>query len=200
MKKAKYRKLFRFIIIFLITANVFIWSLILYQQHNKKPILGSYYLNNSKKKLIPEFALESSNGEIFHTRELNSKLNILIFFSLSDCPGCLHEAEYWGMAHNMTNRENLTIWAVTQIGNKETIDEFCKEYDINFPVLNDKEDIVKAKVISFLELAKFNLISPFKIYLNSSGEVILVEGPVKQREEQQLFLEKIFSFIQSYTP
>jgi len=98
----------------------------------------------------------------------------------------------------MTKRNNLTVWAVTQTENKDTIDEFCKEYDINFPVLYDKGNIVKAKVISFLELAKFNLISPFKIYLNSSGEVLLVEGPVKQKEEQQFFLEKIFSFIQSH--
>lgn len=200
MIKAKYKKLFRFIIILLITANVLIWSLILYQRYNKKPLLGSYYLNNSKKKSMPEFTLKSFNGEIFHTRELNSKVNVLIFFSLSDCPGCLYEAEYWGMAHNMTKRNNLTVWAVTQTENKDTIDEFCKEYDINFPVLYDKGDIVKAKVISFLELAKFNLISPFKIYLKSSGEILLVEGPVKRREEQQFFLEKIFSFIQSHIP
>jgi len=200
MTNFKFRKIFHFIIISLITTNIFVWSLILYQRHKNGPIFGSDHLNNIEKKYLPEFSLRSFNGEMFHTKELISKVNIIIFFSLSDCPGCLYEAEYWGIAHNLTNRNDFTVWAITQTENKDEIDEFCQEYDINFPVLYDKGDIVKAKVISYLELEKINLISPFKIYLNSDGKVWLVEGPIKQREEQKIFLDKIISLIESYIP
>ena len=127
-KVSSEKSLLKIFLLFFFIINIMIWIYIIFLHQHKKehsPSLSHSYHPNEKIDL-PHFTLGNFQGKRFNSKELNSKLNILIFFSLSDCPGCLYEAEYWSETHKTINEESIRIWGITETSNKEAIEEFCK--------------------------------------------------------------------------
>jgi peroxiredoxin len=172
----------------ILLANLIVWGIITYgniflkRGSNQSP----YRKMVTAPALLPHFEIKNSDGVVFSPKALDAKLNVIIFFTLKDCPGCLFEAEFWSEASRMFSEDNVKFFGVTCERDREAISMFCDEYGILFPIIQDREQIIEKKILSIGSIAKLNLITPFKIYVYNN-EIIHVEGAKKIEEEQREF-------------
>lgn len=199
MKRFPKKLLFQIFLISLGVANIVIWIYIafLYHQSKKKSTSLDYIYQDIKRIDLPCFTLSSFEGKEFSSEELDAKLNILIFFSLSDCSICLFEAEYWGVVDKSFNKLDVKVWGISQTGNNEKIEKFRKEYNISFPILYDGKANLKKKFLSIKAISKMNIYTPFKIFLTSQKKIVKIEGATKNIEDQSKFPERVLLLLKN---
>ncbi len=146
-----------------------------------------------KKVTLPSFKLTTYEGKTITTEDLNAKLNILIFFTLEDCPACLFEAEFWGQASQKFENDKVKFIGITSEENGERVSRFCNAYKILFPILYDKNEDLKNKISSKLNI---KVITPFKIFV-SHNKIILYESPTKNAQEQREFINRVDNLVTS---
>jgi peroxiredoxin len=144
---------------------------------------------------LPHFVLKNDIGAVLDSNDLNARLNVLIFFTLEDCPACLYEAEFWGEAAQVFSRSDVGFWGITTEKDRNRIQEFISEYQISFPIFMDKDGKLKEKILSTDTALKMAIATPFKVFVNRNREIIRIEGPKKDVEEQKLFLEIISNIL-----
>lgn len=146
---------------------------------------------------LPYFHLENDNGTVLDSNRLIARLNVLIFFTFEDCPACLYEAVYWGEAAQVFNRSDVSFWGITPEKDRKKIQEFALEYQLSFPIIFDKDGKLKEQILSIdNSVKKLSITTPFKVFVKQNQEIIRIEGPKKEVEDQKLFL-KIISRILS---
>lgn len=183
------------IIIFsIVIANLIVWGYVLLIKKNR---LQDTSVRNSSFGIIynkikmPFFRLKVEKGDVITLENLDAKLNILIFFNLEDCPICLFEAEFWGDVSHLYPGKEVSLWGIITNKNPVKMKEFLESYRISFPILFDKHGSLKKRILSCGEIAKMNIISPFKVFVNRNHEIFFIEGPTKEAEKQKLFPERV---------
>ncbi|MEW6456710.1 MAG: TlpA disulfide reductase family protein [Acidobacteriota bacterium] len=187
--------------IFLIASNLIIWSIILTRGLLIKGDLFFYsFLKKRTYEInLPQFRLRNSDGkESLSNKDLNAKLNILIFFTLEDCPICLYEAEFWGKASQKFTEKEVKLIGITAEKEKEKILRFYKEYGLSFTILYDENGHLKDRILSIKSMLKIGLYTPFKIFINTQ-KIIHVEGPSKDLYQQRGFPDRILELLTRIT-
>lgn len=140
---------------------------------------------------MPFFCLNVEAGDPITLDNLDAKLNIMIFFNLEDCPLCLFEAEFWGEVSHLYPGKEVSLWGITTKKDPVKLREFMESYRISFPILFDKDGSFKERILSCGDIARMNIISPFKVFINRNHEIFYIEGPTKETEKQELFTERV---------
>jgi peroxiredoxin len=189
------KKLLLVSIILVVLANLIVWGFVVYKaqsinKDHRQSLHNKYGLDIVKIKL-PYFNIVNENGSSISPDFLDSKLNILIFFTLEDCPACLYEAEVWSEASQVFSKSDISFWGVVPEDSKKSIPEFIKEYKISFPIIYDNKNGLKKTILSIDRILELGIGTPFKLYINNKQEIICIEGSQKHIEEQRRFLERV---------
>jgi thiol-disulfide isomerase/thioredoxin len=117
-----------------------------------------------------------------------SDYSLLIFLSASDCSSCVNELRVWQELSQKYPESQLEVSAVIVRSSAEEAAVFLKAYDpaIDF-YLDGYEDVEKA--VSLPEQ------TPLKVLVNSSGEVLLTDGPQPTAAGQQKFGDMVVASI-----
>jgi peroxiredoxin Q/BCP len=89
-------------------------------------------------KKAPAFTLESSEGGKVKLSELAGKVVVLYFYPRDNTPGCTVEAENFRDAVPALKKLGAVVYGVS----KDSIESHCKfrdKYELNFPLLTDKD-------------------------------------------------------------
>jgi peroxiredoxin len=164
--------------------------------------MGDCYIKNSSGKKVsflksvplPSFELTTYKGDRVMNKDLDAKLNILIFFTLDDCPACLFEAEFWSKAYQKFSGKDVRFIGVTPEKDGNKILRFCKEYNISFPILYDENGKLMDKVASSLSYLQHKPVTPFKIFVIEQ-KIISYEGPTKDPVQQRKFGDRIYRLL-----
>jgi peroxiredoxin len=184
-------------IVLIVLANLIVWGYVLFKKQNlrKASAQNSNRCIIHQKIKLPYFDIGNDNGTLITPDILDAKLNILIFFTLADCPSCLYEAEFWSEASQIFHKSDVSFWGVTTGGDRINIQEFLQEYRISFPIIFDKKDSLKEKILSKDEISRMNITTPFKIFVNRNHEIVHIEGSRKDAEQQRLFPVRISQIL-----
>ena len=93
----------------------------------------------------PDFTLQDSDGNSFTLSDYKGKNPVVVYFyPKAGTPGCTTEA--CGIRDSFTKfEENGIIIFGISVDSKESIKEFIKEHNLNFPLLSDeKKEVSKA--------------------------------------------------------
>lgn len=112
---------------------------------------------------------------------------VLILFSLDDCGLCLQEAEYWSKADVLLG-DRCELVGITDY-DSASLTDFIREYQINFRVI--KDSTLYRKVLAVVPHEK----SPAKVFVSPGGEILSIEGPMKDRTDQESFLQRVVSVL-----
>ncbi len=192
MIKKWHKNILWLIVACLVIANLVVWGGRLLKKKNLKneSMHGPGPVASLDKPLkLPHFLLQNDNGAVIDFNGLNARLNVLIFFTLEDCPACLYEAEFWGEAAQAFSRTDVSFWGITTEKDRNRIQEFISEYQISIPIFFDEDGKLKKKILSTDAALKMGITTPFKVFVSQNREIIRIEGPKKDVEQQRLFLE-----------
>lgn len=186
----------KILIFIFVSANIVVWGgRFLKRGTTGKNGLKNQYSGNfsfvDKRIGLPYFRAEYTDGLPFSSDTLNSRLNVLIFFTFEDCSSCLYEAVYWGEAARLFNFPLVSFFGITSDIDTEKINAFVREYKIPFPIIFDQNGKIKEKILSIYEPLRGRLITPFKVFLNKNREIIHIEGPKKENDGKPLFLDLV---------
>lgn len=123
------------------------------------------------------------------------KCRLIILFTLMDCPICLYESEYWGLAAK-EYRENLSVVGITKQSNEDKLNEFINEYGLTFPIYVDND--LFQSIEYYLKKNNFVFATPVKLFIDNNYNLVAVEGGTKEINKHSLFLkrvEKVLEFI-----
>ena len=98
--------------------------------------ISFYKSPNLQDKNLPSFNTELTNNNLFSTKQNQGK-PLLIHFWATWCPTCKLEA---GNIEFLSKHFNVLTIAVKSGSNKE-INEYLKERDLNFKVINDENGL-----------------------------------------------------------
>jgi len=129
-----------------------------------------------KEALMPAFVLQDLHGKECDVDKLNSKLTVLIFFSVSDCPVCLEDAPFWEEIKVEFSPKGVNVVGVGEAYDKQDLERFVSVKKLSFPILFDKNFKVKRKFGDF--------ITPAKVVVNSKKEILLIRSTTSDIEEQ----------------
>jgi len=129
---------------------------------------------------------------LFSESNSNKDVMIIIFDLNRDCPLCLYEALDWGIAAK-TNKMKLNVIGLTFEKNVNKLNDFCKEYNLTFPIFNNKK--MFDKITSYLNQNKLISMTPLKLYINSEKYLFAFETGTHDLNSQKEFpkrVQKIF--------
>ena len=86
--------------------------------------------------LAPDFALPTTDGNMFALAEALQRGPVLVAFFKVSCPICQYTLPYLERLYQAYKNRGVTLVAVSQNDRKDTV-AFMKEYGITFPVLLD---------------------------------------------------------------
>lgn len=195
----KNKSLFTYMFLFGIITFLAIFDLLLIKKTNSlKAKLYEANLYNTalqskleklspQNALMPDFTLQDLDGKEFDSDDLNSKLTLLIFFSVSDCPVCLEEARFWEGIEKQFSTKGVNVLGIGEAYDKQDLKRFVSVKKISFPVLFDKNFKVKQKFGDFT--------TPAKVVVNSKKEILLIRHTPSDVEEQEHAQKEFTSVI-----
>ncbi len=125
--------------------------------------------------------LNSLTGEEIDLTIPDSLLTLVIFFSPSDCVGCLEEAKIWENLHKEFKGYALRVIGVASSYKRNSVERFVQKEGLTFPIIFD----YKGKQSLKLGI----LLTPFKVVLNQWGGILFTDPPHKGSEDQNKFGE-----------
>jgi len=93
-------------------------------------------------KIAPDFFLKSLNGKIISLSDFKGKVTILDFWA-TWCPPCREEIPHFVNLYEKYRDEGFQMLGVVLDENKTSIEDFAKNYNINYPLLIPDERILK---------------------------------------------------------
>lgn len=185
----KIKSLFTHIILFTIIVSLATFNLLLIKKTKSLKVklceanVYNHVLQSKLEKLapqnalMPDFTLQDLDGKEFNSDDLNSKLTLLIFFSVSDCPVCLEEARFWEETKEQFNPKGVNVLGIGEAYDKQDLKRFVSVKKLSFPILFDKNYEVKQKFGDFT--------TPAKVLVNSKKEILLIQSTSSDVEEQE---------------
>jgi hypothetical protein len=113
----------------------------------------------------------------------DSDFTLFVFFSPTDCPGCLREAGVWQRLFQDRKTLHLSVIGIMNHCSQQEAEAARRELGITFPVLFDANSVL-ASSFGFQK-------TPEKILLNKQDQVILTSPSYQQEEMQRLFEHEI---------
>ncbi|MEM9194336.1 MAG: thioredoxin-dependent thiol peroxidase [Myxococcota bacterium] len=95
-------------------------------------------------KKAPAFTLPSSEGDKARLRELEGQWVVLYFYPRDNTPGCTTEAQDFRDAAEALEERGAVVLGVSK-DSLESHGKFIDKYDLNFPLLTDKDGKVLEK-------------------------------------------------------
>jgi peroxiredoxin len=193
------KSLFTYTLLFAIIVSLAIFDLFLIKKTNslKAKLYETNLYNHAlqskleelapQKALMPNFNLQDLHGKEFDSDKLNSKLTLLIFFSVSDCPVCLEEARFWEETKVQFSSKGVTVFGIGEAYDRQDLKRFVSVKKLSFPVLFDKNFEVKQKFGDFT--------TPAKVLVNSKKEILLIQSTSSDIEEQEHTREEFTSVL-----
>lgn len=96
-------------------------------------------------KPAPNFTLQDSDGNNFSLSDYIDKNPVVIYFyPKANTPGCTTQACGIRDSFNKFNENNIIVLGIS-VDSKESIKEFIKDHNLNFPLLSDEnKEVSKA--------------------------------------------------------
>lgn len=93
----------------------------------------------------PDFTLPDSDGNNFSLSSYKDKNPVVIYFyPKANTPGCTTQACGIRDSFSKFNENNIVVFGIS-VDSKESIKEFIKDHNLNFPLLSDeKKEVSKA--------------------------------------------------------
>jgi len=180
----KMRNFFFLLVIFICVVGTYY----IYSSFNAKQVV----FENADGTKFPVNVSDFENKEILNintgTSESlsfkNSDYTLIILLSTGDCSSCLSERKIWSDFSKKYDTKKLQVAGVLIKSSVEEAKTLIKAFDFPFPVFFDEAN----QLSDFSQNLK---VTPFKILLKNSGEVLLVDGPNPTLEAQRSFGEKV---------
>ena len=122
----------------------------------------------------PQFSLPDLQE---HARSLAEGLQqghlLLAFFKVS-CPTCQFTFPFIQRLHEKLAGSKLTVWGISQ-DDRDDSREFCRELEIDFPVLIDDPEYVVSNAYGLTNVPSVFLIDP-------NGKIVLAEKGFSKQE------------------
>lgn len=101
--------------------------------------------NLSVGSSAPDFTLPDSDGNNFSLSSYKDKNPVVIYFyPKANTPGCTTQACGIRDSFSKFNENNIVVLGIS-VDSKESIKEFIKDHNLNFPLLSDeKKEVSKA--------------------------------------------------------
>jgi len=127
--------------------------------------------------------LQSLTGEEINLAIPDSLLTLVVFFSPSDCVGCLEEAKIWESLHEKFKESALKVIGVASSYRRNSVERFVQKEGLTFPIIFD----YRGKQTLKLGV----LFTPFKVVLNQWGGVLFTDVSHRRSDNQKKFGEII---------
>lgn len=98
--------------------------------------------STSERKIAPDFSLKTLKGEIVNLSDFKGKVVIIDFWATS-CPPCRAEIPHFIILYEKYRDESFQMLGVTLDKDKTSVEDFAKEYNINYPLLIPDEKVLK---------------------------------------------------------
>lgn len=107
----------------------------------------------------PQFALPDLDGHSHTLAEGLQRGHLLLAFFKISCPTCQFTFPFIQRLYEKLSGTKLTIWGISQ-NDREDTKEFCKEFEIGFPVLIDDPEYVASNAYGLSNVPSLFLIDP----------------------------------------
>jgi peroxiredoxin len=134
------------------------------EQKNETPVVG--------------FQLQDLNGNLVKSEAFLGKKPLLLLFWTTWCPFCQRELKSLNDRYPDLKQEGLEILAVDVGESLERVKRFVKNYNLNFPVLLDKDNAV-ARAYEIIGI-------PTYILLDKEGRVAAKDNFFPQAKYKEL--------------
>lgn len=114
----------------------------------------------------------------------DSEKTLLILLSPGDCPNCLRERDVWGELSRGHGPSGLRVVGVLLRSSPSEALTFARAFQFPFPLYLDRENRLR-------RATELPTLTPFKILVNSEGEVLLADGPNGNAAAQAAFGQKV---------
>jgi peroxiredoxin Q/BCP len=85
----------------------------------------------------PEFTLSDAYDNVYSLSELRGNPVVLYFYPKASTPGCTKQACGIRDSRDKFAEKNIVVLGIS-VDSKESIEDFIKDNDLNFPLLSDK--------------------------------------------------------------
>jgi len=125
--------------------NIFLVTIILITSFMLLQSCGGNADNLSVGSSAPDFTLPDSDGNNFSLSSYKDKNPVVIYFyPKANTPGCTTQACGIRDSFSKFNENNIVVLGIS-VDSKESIKEFIKDHNLNFPLLSDeKKEVSKA--------------------------------------------------------
>ena len=96
----------------------------------------------SKEKIAPDFSLKTLKGNTINLSDFNGKVIIIDFWATS-CPPCRAEIPHFIILYEKYRDEGFQMLGVVLDEDKASVEDFAKEYNINYPLLIPDKKVLK---------------------------------------------------------
>lgn len=100
----------------------------------------------------------------------DSENTLLVLMSPGDCPNCLRERSVWESLSRGHEASRLRVVGILLRTSPEEALAFARAYRLPFPLYLDRENQLR-------RVTELPPLTPFKVLVNSRGEVLLADGP-----------------------
>ncbi|PQO44567.1 thioredoxin-dependent thiol peroxidase [Blastopirellula marina] len=109
-------------------------------------------------KKAPSFTLPADDGTKVKLADLNGSIVVLYFYPKDDTPGCTKEACAFRDRHAELKKHGVTVLGVSP-DDKESHAKFRDKFDLNFPLLVDKDHKIAEKYGAWREKNMYGKVS-----------------------------------------
>ena len=126
----------------------------------------------------PDFSLPDLQGKPHTLADGLAQGHLLLAFFKVSCPTCQFTFPFIQRLHEKLNGAPLTIWGVCQ-NDAEDAREFCKEFELTFPVLIDDSCYTVSNAYGLTNVPSLFLIDP-------NGKILLGEHGFSRKALEQI--------------
>lgn len=119
---------------------------------------------------------------------LTAEKTLVVLLSAGDCPTCLDERRVWEELARSADPQQFGVVGLLVRTSPAEAQTFIKAYDPSFTVLLDTGGEIARRT----QLPQF---TPFKLLVNSRGEILMADGPNNKPPAQEAFRGKVAAQI-----
>ena len=134
----------------------------------------------------PNFSLQDKNGKSYSLSDYKDKSPVVVYFyPKANTPGCTKEA--CGIRDDFSKfKENGIVIFGISVDSKEDIKKFADDYNLNFPLLSDKD---KTTAKNYDVLNNFGLANRVTFIIDKNGKIAKILKDFDIEKHSQLVLD-----------